>query len=463
MSSYSVFRSRVALFVVCLFGATLAGLGHSRASGLWTETAGNHFSYLPVVLKKLANPWQEVNLGSASGGGISQNASASSQASLAFAANGTAYVAWTDIDSTIAPARWRIYIRRWNGSSWEEVGPGSASGDGISILPQRAAGPSVAVAPDGTPYVAWHTELSGANDEIYVRRWNGSSWEEVGPGSASGGGISNTPHSSGGPSLVITANGVPYVAWGEISTEASYVYIRRWNGVVWEEVGANSASGKGIGQGGASSVTPAAATSPDDTIYVTWVHQSLDGSIPLSIYVKQWNGSQWEEASPGSASGGGISQTDVANSPSIAVDSQDMPYVAWSDTNLSTNNSEIYLRHWNGSSWEEVGPGSASAGGVSQNEGRSLEPSLTIAVDGRVYAAWFDESSGNFEIYVRRWSGSSWEEVGAGSASGGGISQNSAMSDYPALTFSPEGVPHIAWGDGSSGNYDIYIRHYPGN
>ena len=29
---------------------------------------------------------------------------------------------------------------------------------------------SVAIAPDGTPYVAWH-DYSGGNCEIYVRRW----------------------------------------------------------------------------------------------------------------------------------------------------------------------------------------------------------------------------------------------------------------------------------------------------
>ena len=37
----------------------------------------------------------------------------------------------------------------------------------------------VAVAPDGTPYVAWRDDSSG-DDEIYVRRWSGSIWEEVG-------------------------------------------------------------------------------------------------------------------------------------------------------------------------------------------------------------------------------------------------------------------------------------------
>lgn len=47
----------------------------------------------------------------------------------------------------------------------------------------------MAITPDGTPYVAWR-DTSG-DWEIYVRRWNGSSWEEVGTSSASGGGVSD--------------------------------------------------------------------------------------------------------------------------------------------------------------------------------------------------------------------------------------------------------------------------------
>ena len=75
-------------------------------------------------------------------------------------------------------------------AGWQEVGAGSATGGGISNNTGTSNNPSVAVAPDGTPYVAWHDGTSG-NHEIYVRRWNGSTWEEVGAGSATGGGITN--------------------------------------------------------------------------------------------------------------------------------------------------------------------------------------------------------------------------------------------------------------------------------
>ncbi len=41
------------------------------------------------------------------------------------------------------------------------------------------------------PVVAWQ-DGAGGDQEIYLRRWNGTAWEEL-DGSASGGGVSNTP------------------------------------------------------------------------------------------------------------------------------------------------------------------------------------------------------------------------------------------------------------------------------
>ena len=48
----------------------------------------------------------------------------------------------------------------------------------------------LAVAPDGTPYVAWDED--NGSPEILVKKLSGGSWVEASPGSASGGGISNT-------------------------------------------------------------------------------------------------------------------------------------------------------------------------------------------------------------------------------------------------------------------------------
>jgi len=53
--------------------------------------------------------------------------------------------------------------------------------------------------------------------------------------------------------------------------------------------------------------------------------------------------------------------------------------------------------------WSEVGAGSASGGGISNNDGRSEMPSLALAPDGTPYVAWYDETGGSFEIFVRRY------------------------------------------------------------
>jgi hypothetical protein len=399
--------------------------------------------------------WAEVGASSAIGGGISDNSAGSYNPSLAVAPDGRPYVAWDD-------GSWdkenEIYVRRWNGSSWEEVGSGSASGGGISDNDADSYRPSLAVAPDGRPYVAWHDE-SGGDDEIYVKRWNGSNWAEVGSGSASGGGISDNDADSYRPSLAVAPDGRPYVAWCDEGGGDPEIYVRRWNGSNWAEVGSGSASGGGISNNSGWSEFPSVAVAPDGTPYVAW-HDSSGGDY--EIYVRRWNGSNWEEVGSGSASGGGISDNSGRSEfPSVAVAPDGRPYVAWYDN--SGGDYEIYVRRWNGSNWEEVGSGSASGGGIS-NSDRSESPSLAVALDGRPYVAWQDGyivcvaalyCQAVQYIYVRRWNGSNWEEVGNGSASGEGIS-NSGWSGTPSLAVAPDGTPYVAWAETDMwGSHDI--------
>jgi len=220
-------------------------------------------------------------------------------------------------------------------------------------------------------------------------------------------------------------------------------------------VGVGSASGGGISNTG-SSERPSLALASDGTPYVAWIDSS---SGDYEIYIRVWNGSSWEEVGTGSASDGGISNTAGESwGPSLAIAPDGMPYVAWQD--FSSGDYEIYIRVWNGSSWEEVGTGSASGGGISNTAGLSWYPSLAIAPDGTPYAAWNDDSSWDREIYIRVWNGSSWAEVGAGSASGGGISNIDGYSESPSLAIAPDGTPYAAWGDTNSGNWEIYIRRY---
>jgi hypothetical protein len=397
--------------------------------------------------------WQEVGVGSASAGGISSNAGYSWQPAVAVASSGEPILAWEDHSSGYGD----IYVRRWNGSTWEEMGAGSASGGGISNSSNPSGQAAVATTSDGAVYIAW-TNRTIVTPEIYVRRWNGSGWEEVGAGSASGGGISNTSGWSQLPSMAVAPDGTVYVAWEE--DIAGQIYVRRWNGNGWEEVGAGSASGGGISNtSGGGSFGSSIAVAPDGTPYVAW----CDGSNGWEqIYVRRWRGGTWEEVGHGSAHGGGISSTNSHSwYPSVGIAPGGVPYIAWYEE-LDAFISEIYVRRWNGVHWEEVGAGSASGGGISSNGGISDFPSLAVAPDGMPYVAWHGTKSGDVEIYVRRWDGNSWQEVGVGSASGGGISDNFGESYDSSLAIGSDGVPYIAWHDDhGENNTEIFIRRGP--
>ena len=395
--------------------------------------------------------WEEVGPGSASGGGISSNNGYSSDPSLAMSPDGFPCVAWND---TSDGGTWQIYVLCWNGYSWGEIGSGSASGGGISNNDRTSYQPSLAFSPAGLPYVAWQD--SDRDEEIYVRHWDGFAWREVGSGSASSGGISNNSGHSEHPSLGFDPDGAPYVTWYDQTSGDWQIYVRRFSGSAWDEVGAGSASGGGISNSSGFSDHPSLAIAPDGAPYIAWSDYT---NGEYQIYIRRFNGTIWEEVGLGSASGGGISSSSGSSvGASLAFTPDRVPFVAWAD--YRSWDYEAYVRRWSGSSWEEVGSGSASGGGISNNSGDAWHPSLAIGPDGHPYVAWVDNSGGDYQVYVRGWSGSSWQEVGLGSASGRGISDSGGNASHPSLAFASDGIPYIAWRDYYSGNAEIYVRRY---
>ena len=60
-----------------------------------------------------------------------------------------------------------IYAKRFTGTTWEDAGENSSILGGISQNIGASNKPSLVIAPDGTPYVAWVDDDSGDN-EIYI-------------------------------------------------------------------------------------------------------------------------------------------------------------------------------------------------------------------------------------------------------------------------------------------------------
>jgi hypothetical protein len=176
------------------------------------------------------------------------------------------------------------------------------------------------------------------------------------------------------------------------------------------------------------------------------------------IYAKRWNGSSWEEMN-GSASNYGISGNGGANMPSIATDDSGNPVIAWYQW-VSGFNSEIYLKRWNGSSWVEVG-GSATSGGISDSAEMNLESSVFANSSGDIFVAYYANISSQSDILMKMWDGSSWAGID-GSATGGGISNNALYSNNPSITVDNNGNPMVTWSQqgGSAPDEDIYFKRW---
>jgi hypothetical protein len=215
----------------------------------------------------------------------------------------------------------------------------------------------------------------------------------------------------------------------------------------WLEMGLNSATLAGIGSASNPGLYggPALAELPDGNPIAVWTSSGTN----TEIYAKHWDGSAWQEytwAGGSSATGGGISNTpSTSQSPAVAVGTDGNPIVAWAD--YSGTNFEIYVRRWNGASWAEFSPGSASGTGISGTTTSGAWPAITIGSDGNPIVSWHEYVSSKYQLYVKGWNGSSWVPMGAGSASGNGISGSTkgiAQSTPSSLVVGTNGVPIVA-------------------
>ena len=374
-----------------------------------------------------AGGWKEIGEGSASGDGISDNSTMCGSPSLVINNSGNPVIGWESGDSLGA----LIHVTQWNGTGWEAIGVNlSAGSSGVNLHP------SLRINKSGNPVIAWDGENS-ENYEIYLKQWNGSTWEQLG-GSASDGGIGNGQY----PSLTINNSGNPVVAWYNENTN---IYLKQWNDSSWEELG-GSASNGGIGNGYFYGIS--LAINSLGYPIVVWGTGS-------EIYLKQWNGSNWEGLG-GSSSGGGIG-SGYTDTESLAINNAGYPVVAW--INSTSEGKRIYLKQWNGTTWEELG-GSASDKGVSGSIGEIVGISLDINDVGNPVVVWgYNINSYNREIYLKQWNGNEWEELD-NSASEGGISNSSGLSMSPSIAINSSGNPVVAWSEESDLYSSIYIKQY---
>jgi len=160
--------------------------------------------------------------------------------------------------------------------------------------------------------------------------------------------------------------------------------------------------------------------------------------------------------------------------PQIMADAYNNTYAIWIDS--TTGNSDIFFSKWTATGcggngcWTKM-DGSEGSENVSNDSGSSTLPKFSLTDSGTPYLVWLDNSTGNYEIFFRKWT------VGAGSGvCGAGIDDCWTKMDGSAGTDNVSGTalnsgstqfaidndnnPYIAWEEPVNGKTQIYFRKW---
>ena len=416
------------------------------------------FLLLVILLAACSSATPDVNaelesLGYVGLGGALDSSLAEDAVNTALLADGFGglYVAWQESSPFNA---YNNNVKYWNGVTWASLGSTDRSLVNSAGLPALAFDKAL-----NRVYVAWN-EYDYAADptnfhNVYVSYWENGLWKPLG-----GALDRQIGRNAGVRSLALNASGTPFVVFQECFSASvpwetcpnNNVYVRRWNGSTWVNVGGaldtsvtNNATEAAIAIGG------------DGLPVVTWQENGgASGIYPPSeatdIIVKKWNGFSWVRL-------GGALEVDpneIALVPVVAVDKQNRPVVAWQQTSPFTYT--VYAKRWNGVSWDQLG------GALDRNINNSAgSPSIVMNSAGNPVVSFNEFVNTQHNVYVKRWvpSSASWANVGGTLDVS---SSRDAIVSSVALTSTNK--PIVAWQECTdttwpcTSNNNVYVKQF---
>ncbi|WP_257458116.1 Ig-like domain-containing protein [Archangium lipolyticum] len=147
-------------------------------------------------------------------------------------------------------------------------------------------------------------------------------------------------------------------------------------------------------------------------------------STPWSFELPNW----YAFGGPLNAVGGSTLLKDTA----MVLDSQNNPVVAWSEELSAGGRTSIFVYRWDGKAFTPLG---SPLNGTPS--GSAYKPALALDGSGNPVVAWQESDSFNENIYIKHWTGTTWQSVGTGGLS--------AVNDTrPTPTPTPARNPSIA-------------------
>ena len=207
------------------------------------------------------------------GGSLNLDPSQGAANPVLSAAGPIPYLAWCEYN----PQRvYQLYVKQRSADGWHLDGSGS-----LNISPSRDAIRPALALQGSVPYLAW-AELSDLNFyQIYVKRWNGSSWDGLGQS------LNMDPESHAlNPSIAVLGD-APYVAWIETDGNGIFqLHVKHWDQNRW------IVDGKNLNIDIRRHAMSPSLVQSGSTVYLAWTEYDANGIS--QVHVKHRTADRWE-------------------------------------------------------------------------------------------------------------------------------------------------------------------------
>ena len=357
----------------------------------------------------------------------------------------------------------------WGEGNDDFIDAGAGTSDLVYYGTGESGTPSDFVPPTPTapPTVQSVVSITHATANLPTGPDTQGRWSEL-AGSGSRDGFSQSSAAAIEPAIVVTAAGIVYAAWADARHGNYEIYVARFTpGVGWEELpggtgfsaAGGSASEGGVSNTAGSSRRPSIAIDNDGNPIVAWTEFSGASS---NVRVAKFDptaagGAGAWIALATSLDAGGISGTNGADSP-VQLITSGGPVVAWLDSSSGT--TQVYAKRYSGGTWSGLGSAQFASGtGVSQAAASVID--FAAATDGtKVAVAWTEPDANGSQVFLREFGGSSWGALG-GSTTGRGISDLDGTNNSPTLAYSG-GILYAAWQGNVEIRPEVYAKRFTG-
>ncbi|MFP2924161.1 Ig-like domain-containing protein [Pyxidicoccus sp. 3LG] len=342
--------------------------------------------------------------------------------------NGQPVIAWSESDG----ASVNIHVARWDGSSWQPLGSALS---GIGGTGTDAANPTLHVDATGQIRVAWDESIGvGQGRNIYARKWNNGSWEDL-PGIPLSG---DSERLVNHPALAMTQEGT------------LFMYLSYYDGAI------SKITGFRLGVG-ASTWMALGVQSPADHFSSGECAVTAQGANVFSAYNTYLDSMETRgigvlrNHTQPLGSGLVVSPSDsAARRLAISVNKTGTPLVAWEESLKDGSSGRIYFTQWLGSSWQMPEH-------ISSNATSNSEPSVAIGSADIPIIAWSGVSGSERTIFVSRRSETTWELIGPALNA---YTETNTPAFAPSLVLDSTGQPIVAWHENAGSTASIHVYRY---